>query len=217
MKIVIGVPTGQRGKQAEKAIASWKKRGFDVCVRTWDIDLTPYKEADTVFQTKTRESFAVNQNAMMDTDWDVWICGADDLWPGEQLDLHERIEVISEEAGNRLLWVGDGLFNQQPTHPIITREMYDDQGGVIFDEAYIHNFVDTDLFARMLVKKKVAKCPHICFDHRHYYTQKTKEDEISLIGSQSYPEDAVLFHKKWGDLTINTIADVEILEIEEEA
>jgi len=223
MKIVIGIPTGQRSKQVINVIKAWHSRGIDVAVLTWDsetaIDVNNDAKPEYFIMEQERYSFAINQNLMMKNipDWDVFICGADDLWPGRQHDLKERIELVAENSGDKLVWVGDGLFNQQPTHPIITRAMYKTEEGYIFNEFYQHNYVDTDLFARMLTKDRVVKCLDIMFDHRHPWStnlsSKVEEDEIYRIGQGSLPMDSILFHEKWGNQTIN-VNRAEVLEIE---
>jgi len=168
-----------------------------------------------IFKTNHMLSFAVNQNNMMEKipDWDVWICGSDDLWSGGQADLKDRIELIAANSGDSLIWVADGCLNQQPTHPIITRTMYEVEGPKVLSEEYRHNFVDTDLFARMLQKNRVVKCFDIVLDHRHPIKGMAKQDEIYRVGSQSYPQDAVIYHKKFNGQRI-TQDNVEVLEIE---
>ena len=222
--IVIGIPTGGRSQQAAEVVKSWKKKGINVCITTWDdtyereriIPLLEWEDGEDEFIVTDRmESFAVNQNRMMEhiPDWDVWICGADDLWPGGQYDLKDRIELVAGEAGNRLIWVADGCLNAQPTHPIITRAMYEAEGPKILCEDYEHNFVDTDLFSKMLLQKRVIKCFDIALDHRHPINQTADQDDIYAIGGKSYPQDAMLYHAKWGKEQI-TINDVEVVEIE---
>lgn len=224
MNIVVGIPSGQRTKQLIEVVNAWHSRGIKVAVLTWDsdtaIDVNNDAKPEYFVMEKERYPFGVNQNLMMNhiTDWDVWICGADDLWPGRQPDLKERIELVAENSGDKLIWVGDGLFNKQPTQPIITRAMYESENKVIFDEMYHHNFVDTDLFARMLIKKKVVKCFDIMFDHRHPWSTNLsnppKDDEIYRIGMGSYPMDACRYHKKYGDKRINVNESIEEFEIE---
>ena len=218
MNIVIGIPTGGRSQQAAEVVKSWAKKGIDVCITTWD-DITFDLFRGThnrLIKTDKMESFAANQNMMMAEypDWDVWICGADDLWSGGQYDLKDRIEVVAEEAGNRLIWVADGCLNAQPTHPIITRKMYEVEGPKILCEDYQHNFVDTDLFARMLQQTRVVKCFDIVLDHRHPINKTADQDDIYAIGGDSYPKDAILYHTKWGNKRI-TINDVQEIELEQ--
>lgn len=219
MKIVIGIPTGQRAKQAVEVIQAWQKRDIEVCVLTWETEtaLAVGNECHPTYLIKEKErySFGINQNLMMKNtpDWDVWICGADDLWPGLQEDLKERIELIAGESRDSLIWVKDGCCNEQPTHAIITRNMYNGLRGEIFDEKYKHNYVDTDLFMRMLAKNRVVKCFDIGFDHRHPIRTMAKLDKIYEIGGQSFSEDAEYYHTKWKDAFINK-EFIEELEIE---
>ena len=218
MKIVIGIPTGQRAKQAVEVVQAWQDAGFEVCVLTWDeeTNIEVHQQCHPAYMMREveRHSFAVNQNDMMKSipDWDIWICGADDLWTGGQEDLRERIELVAGESRDGLIWVKDGCCNEQPTHPIITRKMYDALDGDIFDENYKHNYVDTDLFMRMLEKHRVVKCFDITFDHRHPIKTKGEVDEIYEIGGKSFEEDATYYHKKWQDAFVNTdfIEDIEI-------
>lgn len=226
MNIVVGIPSGQRAKQLIKVVKAWHDRGIDCFVLTWDEDtaIDVNNEARPKYFTleKERYSFGVNQNLMMKAanEWDIWICGADDLWPGRQPDLKERIELVAQNSGDKLIWVMDGCFNAQPTHAVITRKMYESEGNAIFDELYYHNFVDTDLFARMLKKKKVVKCFDIAFDHRHpwgvHLADKPEIDEIYRIGQSTYPQDASRFHRKFEGQQINVNFDVEEFQIDEE-
>lgn len=221
MNICIGIPTGQRAEQAFQVAMAWANRGIRPVVLTWDKDTrTLFLGSDFLFLSCSvdpeRKPFGINQNRMMYVypDWDVWICGADDLWPGEQEDLKDRIELIAGEAGDRLIWVGDGLFNEQCTHPIITRAMYEKEKGKIFDEEFHHNYTDTDLFARMLQKRRVVKCFDIMLDHRHWRSGKTEMDDIYRIGDESIHLDAVRWDKKYKGNFPN-VNNAEVLEIEE--
>jgi hypothetical protein len=219
MKIVIGIPTGQRAEQAVEVVKAWQERGIEVCIFTWEDEtramVSNRCNPSRIVKTKRRESFAILQNRMMKyaPDWDIWICGADDLWPGDQEDLKERIELIASESRDGLIWVADGCCNEQPTHPIITRKMYEALDGDIFDENYKHNYVDTDLFMRMLERNRVLKCFDITLDHRHPIKTGGEVDEIYNIGAKSFSEDAEYYLKKWQGAFINH-EFIEELEIE---
>jgi hypothetical protein len=91
--------------------------------------------------------------------------------------------------------------------------MYEALDGDIFDENYKHNYVDTDLFMRMLAKNRVVKCFDITLDHRHPIKTRVEPDQIYEIGTQSFTEDSEYYYKKWQDAFVNQ-EFIEELEIE---
>ncbi len=203
MNIVLSIPSGERADMLENVIYKWRKVcDFKIAVYTWDPE-TENRIRDKVDYLFTGElrSFAVNQNfiAKTITDWDVLICGADDLYPDFGLD---KIETVCNMCPDKIIWVKDGFLNAQPTHPIITRGWYD-KHGYIFNEAFHHNFCDTDLLARTYETNEIVKCFSIGFDHRHYYKTHRKPDKIYKLGEKTFAEDKQLFMELHRDKMIN--------------
>jgi len=98
----------------------------------------------------------------------------------------------------RIIWAKDGLFNKQPTHPIVTRQWYEKEGQ-IFDERFKHNFCDTDLFTRASQNGDVVKCFNISFDHRHPLKTGEDYDLVYRYGMETYKEDEKRFYEKYKD------------------
>lgn len=200
MKIVLGIPSGQRVKKLLKCIESWKKVcDFKIVVITWEC--YTFNElagkVNWIYDAEVMQSFAKNHNylAKMIPDWDVYICGADDLFPGNAIN---KIPVVCEQNPDKVIWVRDGLFDAMNTHPIITRGWYE-KYGYIFDEDYRHNFTDTDLFIRTLKAGELVKCFDIAFDHRHPLKNAADYDEIYNIGAESFQADRKIFYSKHPD------------------
>lgn len=203
MKIVLGIPSGNRVKKLLNVIEKWQKVcGFDIAVITWDLE-TLEKVAESqipnwLTHTVNMYSFAKNHNFIAKEyceccpDWDVYICGADDLYPDEGVN---KIAQVCEQNPGKVIWVRDGLFDALPTHPIITRGWYD-KYGYIFDEDFRHNFTDTDLYVRCLKTGELVKCFQIRFDHRHYMKTCEPMDEIYRIGSETFQDDRARFYSK---------------------
>lgn len=207
MKIVLGIPSGQRVKKLLKCIESWQKVcDFKICVITWDSETSDAlrwksEENDNVYVLDVglpMKSFAVNHNELAEfesPDWDVYICGADDLYPCNNIN---KIEQVCEKYPDDVIWVRDSLFDAMNTHPIIARGWYD-KYGYIFDEDYRHNFTDTDLFIRTLKAGELVKCFDIAFDHRHPLKNAADYDEIYNIGAESFQADRKIFYSKHPD------------------
>jgi len=186
LKIAIGIPTGR--KKAAKVISSWRNLGIETLVYSWIGDF----DADYLF-TGEMKPFPVLQNFLAkQTDWDGYICGADDLYPNDISELSAMIELYQ----GKVLWVQDGLFNSQPTHPVITRQWFD-KYGFIFDERFRHNFCDTDLFIRTSQAGEMVKCFNVSFDHRHPLKTGESLDEIYKIGQQAYKDDEKRLYDKY--------------------
>jgi len=197
MKIVLAIPTGNRVDKIRKVVEKWRKAcGFDIAIYTWDDEtIKAVKDkVDYLFEGEL-QSFAKNQNLMARKikDWDVFICGADDLYPESGL---WHIETVCEQNPDKVIWVKDGLFDQQPTHPVITKGWYD-KHGYIFDEQFCHNYCDTDLFVRTVRDGELVKCFQISFDHRHYLKTGKKPDEIYKLGASSFADDKKRFRSKY--------------------
>ncbi len=203
MKTILSIPSGYRVKRLLKVIEKWRKVcDFEIHVITWDGAVSDalrkkrfndYSKVFCLDVGQPMRSFAANQNEMAEFigNWDIFICGADDLYPCNNISM---IEPVCRENPDKVIWVKDGLFNQQPTHPIITRGWYD-KHGYIFDEDYKHNFTDTDLFVRLLNAGEVVKCFDIGFDHRHPI-KGGSNDSIYALGQKSYTEDELRFKCK---------------------
>ncbi len=205
MNIFISIPTGQRTNQVVEVAKAWQQLGFKVAVYTWDNKTrNAFLKSKYVFLRKPtidflakgkQASFGVLQNFLAESfDWDVLICGADDLWPVSEPDI---IEAAARTCPDKMIWVKDGCLNRQPTHPIITRGWYEKHGRTIFNELYHHNFVDTDLFVRCALDDSVVKCFDISFDHRHPVKTKAKPDSIYRQGQSKYRMDELFFQMKW--------------------
>lgn len=228
MNIYIAIPTGQRTERAVEVVRAWQGAGVRVAVFTWDKDTysalrqkrtaqnrlkrQPFKAMEATVDLLClgdRASFGRLQNFMAASipDWDVLICGADDLWPDKGTDMIGR---AAQEVPGTILWAGDGLFNEQPTHPIITRGWYDKYGW-IFDEGFYHNFVDTDLFLRASKENEVVDCrSFIQFDHRHPLKTGKKKDDLYRYGDRRFPHDKAYFGMKHpGGISLPPIRTLE--------
>lgn len=197
MKTILSIPSGNRVKKLLNVIEKWRKICyFEFHVITWDgltVDVLRGTDVHVLDVGSPMKSFAINQNenAEFIQDWDIFICGADDLYPSNNIHM---IETVCKENPDKVIWVRDGLFDAQPTHPIITRGWYD-KHGYIFDEAYKHNFCDTDLFVRLLNAGEVVKCFGIGFDHRHPI-KGAKHDSIYRAGEKNFARDELQFKIK---------------------
>ena len=233
MNITIAIPTGQRTEQAVEVVRAWQKVGVRVVVFTWDPETRAALMRERTWEQRLkgklfttheatvgrlwlgdRASFGRLQNYMaentLDLDWDVLICGADDLWPDRGTDL---IGNAAQEVPDTILWAGDGLFNEQPTHPIITRGWYN-KYRQIFDEGFRHNFVDTDLFLRASKRSEVVDCrSFIQFDHRHPTKTGKNKDALYRYGDRMFPHDKAYFDMKHsGNISLPPVRTLEIEE-----
>lgn len=231
MNVTIAIPTGQRTEQAVEVVRAWQSVGVRVVVFTWDPEtraalmrertwdqrlkrklLTAQEATVDRVWLGDRASFGRLQNYMaentLDLDWDVMICGADDLWPDKGTEL---IGKAAQEVPDTILWAEDGLFNEQPTHAIITRGWYN-KYRQIFDEGFYHNFVDTDLFLRASKRSEVVDCrSFIQFDHRHPAKTGKKKDALYSYGDRMYPHDRAYFAMKHsGNISLPPIRTLEI-------
>jgi hypothetical protein len=221
MNITISIPTGHRTNQVVEVAKAWKRRGFKVAIYTWDDEtrnafLTSkywfWKQptVDRLIKGK-QASFGVLQNLLAaNTDWDVLICGADDLWP---VSLREAIEAAARACPDKMIWVRDGCLNRQPTHPIITRGWYEAHERTIFNELYHHNFVDTDLFVRCALDDSVVKCFDIEFDHRHPFKTHIALDSVYRQGQSRYRMDEMFFQMKWNSRLEKGLPKIQELKL----
>ena len=206
MNIVLSIPSGQRTEKLINLIYKWRKVcDFKIALYTW-CEQTEKDAAHMVdyFLRGELASFAVNQNFLaeyvkINGDWDVFICGADDLYPGYNID---KLESVCLRYPDKVIWIKDGFLNQQPTHAIITRGWYD-KHGCIFDENFKHNFCDSDLFMRAYQAQEIVKCFDISFDHRHYLKSNIKKDDIYKLGESTYAEDERYFKSKYNGVKAN--------------
>jgi hypothetical protein len=195
MRIVVGIPSGNRAAQLLEVCKAWQSRGMDLCVLTWDTE-TAVRMAEIapkhLIIADTRDSFAVNQNRMMREyqGWDLWICGADDLFPGIRV---EKLAQVAPRYNGKLLWCFDGMNPALMTHPVVTRGYFEKVGGKVFDERYTHNFCDTHLMMRAAAD--IVKLVGIQFDHRW---RAGGIDEIYRIGNESFAADRAKFIEQFG-------------------
>ncbi len=198
---IIAIPTGGRLLKAEAVAKAWKEIGYDIVVYTWDEEtkdllskITPY----IIFDSE-RKSYPVSQNLMAAnfTGWDYMICGADDIYPHYTKPLKEMVKLYD----GKLIWVQDGLFNVQMTHPVITKGWYENNEQ-IFDERFVHNFCDTDLQTRASQKGEVIRCFNVVFDHRHIIKTKEEPDELHKISMDTYTADEKRYYDKYKDSSV---------------
>jgi len=200
MNVWITIPTGQRAEKAEKVARLWREKGFKVAAYAWDEETFKRLYSipiEQVWQGK-RKSFAILQNYMAKTieDWDVIICGADDLYPVSDVSI---IEKAAEKCDDKILWVRDMLWDKQITHPVITRKWYD-KYGFIFDERFKHGYCDTDLFLWASKKGEIVKCFDIAFDHRTWRkTGRENKDEIYELADSWSEDDKNAYYDKYKD------------------
>lgn len=196
MKIYIAMPTGQRTGRVRVSAGKWAELGIPVISYTWDQEsrtaLEPICEK-LYFGERQSYPKLINFLAAQIKDWDVLICGADDLWPDKGTGL---IGLAAREAAGKIIWAADGYeASFVPTHAVITRQWYD-KYNEIFDEQFHHNFCDVDLFARTLQKGEIVKCFDICFDHRHPRKTGGKTDVIYQSNESTYQVDKEYFLRK---------------------
>jgi hypothetical protein len=193
--IWIGIPTGQRAEKAKAVAQAWLSAGVRVMAYCWDRET--YDALDGIANIRIygqRQSFAKLQNLLAGMhDWDVYICGADDLYPKHGID---KLPQASAMCPDKVLCVADGIHTHLPTHPVITRDWYD-KHGQIFDEAFNHNFCDTDLCQRVLQADEIVKVNGIEFDHRHPIKTGEVSDEVYKLGQSTYAIDKEYFIGKY--------------------
>lgn len=234
VNITIAIPISPgRTEQGVEVVRAWQKAGVQVSVYCWGDET--YKALtrkrtweqrfkDSLFKTHEatvdvlwlgeRKSYAQVQNFMAKEidGWDVLICGADDCWPDKGTEL---IGKAAKEVPEAILWAADGLFNQQPTHPIITRGWYD-KYRQIFDEGFYHNFCDTDLMVRTSREHEIVDCrSFITFDHRHPLGTGAKKDSLYKWADSMFRNDKIYFDLK--HMGRGPLPPIRTLEIEEAA
>jgi hypothetical protein len=203
-QVWVTIPTGQRGDRARETVVNWKRAGFKVAAYVWDDQTYDAVNllVDKIWRGE-RASFAKLQNFMAANleGWDGLICAADDLWPKYGTEL---IGDLVRDNQGKVIWANDGLFNMQPTHPIITRAWYDKHNGRIFSEVFEHNFCDTDLAVRTANAGELVRCEDVSFDHRHHFKTRQK-DAVYALGQKSFKRDAQWFATMHGDIDLNKL------------
>jgi len=195
--IFITIPTGFRSIKARVTILKWEKVGFPIIAYAWDVLTYKLieKKCHTIYKGN-RKSFAILQNKMIKEikeDWDGIICGADDLWPGVNLELLDK--VVKENQG-KVIWVYDGLNPNVCTHPIITKGWYE-KYNFVFDENFIHNCCDTDLMLRTIPQNEMIKIEGITIKHKHpIKTPLEERDVVYRMGYSTLEEDRRYFTQK---------------------
>lgn len=212
MNIIIGTPTGQR-PQVLDIIRQWKDKGVNAAVITWDEGIYPVIKSQCdyikLIPAKKTESgaiipgttFAIGHNTLaretFDTlKWDVYICGADDLWPGKF--KKELLEAYATKYHDKLIYIHDGCTSRVSTQPIITRQWYINHNQTIFDENYGHGYVDVDLTLMAAREGSIVKCFDIMLDHRHHSQKKSQYDEIYKRGIELTNKGLAYYESKWG-------------------
>lgn len=204
MKIWIGMPTGHRAKQVIDVAKDWKSKGVNVFACCWDV--ATYKILEDIADFRVmgkRESFAYNHNqiARIIIDWDLYICGADDLWSGN-FDI-DSIVKYALKYSDKILYVHDGCNSRVCTHPVITRQWWLNHNQTIYDENYGHGYCDVDLTITAARENSIIKCFDIKLDHRHPSQGKAEVDEVYKIGRELTAQGRTYFESKFGKVNID--------------
>jgi GT2 family glycosyltransferase len=185
---------------ARKTVEAWKIQGFDIYCITWDkqtfYELLPQV---TEIALDERKSWGTNQNTMMaHSNWDLWICGNDDIAPIMNLD---KLEGVANRHPDCM--IGMGPDTRALCVPVITRNYYESHKPTM-DEGYFHNCVDYDASIRAIREKKFIWCPTIEYAHfskdeagsQEFCTQEYLK--IHLANWGKFPEDEARLKSKWG-------------------
>jgi hypothetical protein len=197
MSVWVTIPTGDRPDQALDVVKSWKMvEDIKIAIYTWDqktYDLI--KPLVDWIELGERKSFAILQNYMASQigEFDGIVCGADDLHPFINC---EHLPFCCKKYDGSALFIFDMVNSNQPCHPVITKTWYEKHGPKIFDEIFIHNFCDTDLYERHY--GTFVKIEDISFDHRHFSTGKRQRDEIDEIAQKAWDYDENYYNMKHG-------------------
>lgn len=205
--MIITIPTGNRTGKAFNTVRKWKQRGISVVAYVWDTKTFGLlkNRCYRIYQGE-RKLFSILQNLLIkslaDVDWKGIICGADDLWPGEGVELLEKVCI---ENDGKVLWVFDGLNKSVNTHPVITRGWYD-KYKVVFDKQFHHNCCDNDLMIRNCLKNELIKIEGITFDHQHpLHTPLAKRDSIYRLGYSFLNQDRKYLDDKYKNTNVKGI------------
>jgi len=197
MSVWVTIPTGGRPDQALDTVKTWamlKDDDIKIAVYTWDkrtYDLV--KPFTDWLELGERKSFAKLQNYMASQigEFDGIVCGADDLHPFMNC---EHLPFCCNKFDGNALFIFDMVNTNQPCHPVITKAWYEKHGPKIFDEMFIHNFCDTDLYRRHY--GTFVKIDDIMFDHQHHATGKRKRDKLDEIAQNAWDHDQAYFNMK---------------------
>lgn len=193
--IWIGIPTGQRTEQAIEVARQWKSKGINVIVYAWDEDTYNGMEGiSDIRLSGFRESFAKLQNKMIDLvgDFTAYICGADDLYP---VGDYNRLEQVAKDYNGKIIHIRDGIHQDLPTHPVITKDWYN-KNKKVFDEGFYHNYCDTDLYHRVAKKGEIVRVNDMSFDHRHPIKTGKPSDAVYQLGAKHFQKDKMYFAMK---------------------
>lgn len=191
--IWIGIPTGQRTKQAVEVVKAWSQYPeIRIVIYTWDKETfnecKPY--AHLQFRGN-RKTFPQLQNFLISqVDFDLYICGADDLFPGNAIEKLSRLPLTNTYL------IDDGIQKFQATHPVISKSWYQ-KHKYVFSEEFQHNYCDTDFFVRVCNKGELVEVSGISFDHRHC-SRTGRLDDIYRLGQNSFEQDRKTFIQKYG-------------------
>ena len=176
MRMVYGFSSGNRISTAIKAAEAWRKAGFILACTTWDIHTAHILQPHVDYMScQERKSWGDWHNLRMDEvpDWDVYVCGNDDILPKTNVGM---IEEFAKTYPGMLLGVGTDI--QASSMPIITRGWYETHRPV-FDSQFTHYFTDYDAVWRALVEEKFRICREIDYDHIHETQEKSATEVIS--------------------------------------
>lgn len=214
MKIVYGLPTGSR-PQAVDVAKQWKNKGVDIAVITWDYKIREWLSGQCGYLALIPkiETWPKNCNflaniAFNNLNADLFICGADDLWPGN-FDL-ETVSAYAEKYKDKIIYVHDGCNSRVCTHPIITKQWWLNHNKTIYDENYGHGYCDVDLTIAAAREKSIVRCFDIRLDHRHPSQGKADVDDVYRRGRELTAKGRAYFESKFGQVEI----DKEVVEIE---
>jgi len=214
MKIVYGLPTGGR-PQAVDVVKQWKNKGADIAVITWDYKIGEWLSGHCGYLVSIPkiETWPKNCNCLAKIAFnylnaDLFICGADDLWPGNF--NKDVICRYAKKYDDKIIYVHDGCNSRVCTHPIITKQWWLNHNKIIFDENYGHGFCDVDLTLMCVKDKSIIKCFDIRLDHRHPSQGKAIVDDIYKRGRELTAKGRLYFESKFGQIDI----DKEVAGIE---
>jgi len=213
MNIVYGLLTGSgRTEQAREIIKAWHDVRISVWLYTWDEhDLKTLGPLCDHVLFGPMDSFVINHNRLArELDWDIYICGANDLYPGTNPFLRENLLDLYESYPDKSYFINDGWQNRIPSHPIVPRQWWLNRDKVILDEQYEHNFVDDDFLAEGRVKGDIIRCTDICLDHRQFTRMGQPADFIAQKGQESFERDRARFEMKWNPKPDNPYPTVSL-------
>jgi len=196
--IFIAISTGDRPQKALAVAEAWKAQNINVVAYCWDDETYDLlKEVTPYLFRGERKSFPILQNLMakLVTGWDCMICGSDDLYPKNVSQLDDTYWRLP----GKILWVNDNIHKRCITHPVITRQWYDDHKK-IFDERFFHSYCDYDLFILAGRRGEIVKCFNITFEHRHYLITGEPLDALNELVEATKEDDEAKYKAKHKEL-----------------